>query len=473
MYKKSIALALCAAVAVLSLTGCGSVERIANSADTITIDRGEYLALKNGMVTAQDISSVIAFMGALETTVDGLGEYTTSYDAETNTVYVITEKGNIAFRLDDDGNVLFAAANGTGGNKAELSQGILETQIANVVANRVRGVFDEVEQTKWLNTINANVIAAEIGAAQFTALDTSLMYFSTPALDRLATTDYERDILETGKLTMPVLTEHLDSYGITDLSNYYEAPSLVKFWPDMDMSNMESKIDEMVSNGVALSEQFSNIELEAPSTAIPEWTLSSYSLPSTFSDGSSTSLGAETLSAYNSFYGSLSAWRDALVQDELNAQNNAITALNQANTFGNESVQKQVEANNAMLSSLSSSYRQSSANRTQSAFGNVGAAGSQSQGSVSGFYANGQAQTQSQTEAEHDKNEEVRDAFVEIVQGAHEGEGESTEDLAEKAQEAYDAIAENRAVLDMVKEKTAAATPSLMPITQPGVTPCA
>lgn len=369
--KKIAVVSLAAALLIGVLAGCSQAVSVGNGASTIQIDRGEYLALKTG-VTTQDISSVIDFIDNLESVVGDIGDYTTSYDKDTNTVYVTTDAGNIAFYLDANGDVVFASANGSIETKAKLNQGITRVSIGNYVANQVSGVLNQVEQTKWLNTINANVIAAEIGSTNFTQLDTSLMYFETPALDSLMASDLERDVYGVGQVTMPVLTDTLANYGIQDLTNYYESPTLTKFWTGADLSDMESTINQIVEDGIALGMNYANATLESPSLEVPEWSLSSYTLPSTFSDGTSTGdLGAQTMSAYEGFSSALNNWKSDLLVKEEQAQLDGWGDIAAANQSGLDSVTSAISNNSSSLQQQTIANQNSVNDKTSSAISSI------------------------------------------------------------------------------------------------------
>lgn len=409
--KKFAAVLLAATLLIGALAGCDQAPvSVGNGTSTITVDRGEYLALKTG-VTTQDISSVIDFIENLESVVGDIGDYTTSYDKDTNTVYATTDTGNIAFYLDANGDVVFASANGSLETKTKLNQGITRVSIGNYVANQVSGVLNQVEQTKWLNTINANVIAAEIGGTNFTQLDISLMYFETPALDNLMASDLERDVYGIGQVTMPVLTDTLASYGIQDLTNYYESPTLTKFWTGIDMSDMEASITQIVEDGISMGMNYANATLESPNLEVPEWSLSSYTLPSTFSDGTPTgNLGAQTLSAYESFSASLNNWKSSLLEQEEQAQLDGWANLQAANQSGLDSVTsainsnqssilEQAAANQSTINSMTSSAINSVTDKTNAASNATSDKTSSALGSITNNNSAASGATQSKTDS--------------------------------------------------------------------------
>lgn len=327
--KKASAILAASAILMSTLAGCEKPVNVGSSASTIEVDRGAYFAQKNN-VKAQDISNVIEFIDSIEKIAGDIGAYTTSYDPDTSTVYATTDDGNIAFYLDDQGYVMFASANGTLETKTKLNQAIVEVTIGNAFKNGINDVFNMPEQKKWLNEINANVVAAEVDdiGVSIESLDPTIMYFDTPALDAVVSSDLERDVFGVGVATMPVLTEELEEYGIMDLTNYYEAPNLSKFWSPMDTSKMEENINELMEQGQSMSDEFyENATLENPGEEVPEWSLGSYKLPSEFSDGTSTTLGEETAEAYEQFYSDLKAWRDEVFDDELAAQQDGIASI--------------------------------------------------------------------------------------------------------------------------------------------------
>lgn len=364
---KKIAAFTISAVLVFSLAGCGSAPVATGSkAPEVSTERLGYLAqLKQG-VTAADISDVMAFMKTLTAIVgeDVIGEYTTSYDADTETVYVTTKSANIAFRLDSDGNVMFASANGSPSVKSALNQAIAKIYIGTGRANSVENLFDEIEETRWLNSINSNVALKSIESFSMDTLDTTLKT-ETPVFDTDAYTfsassgssslstlsSIQRLLSE--DLELPVLTTKLESYGVTDLTNYYESPSLSKFWKEVDYSSINSEIDSITGGAKTLQDYYTSLELESPDMEVPEWSKETYKLPSSFSDGTSTTIGKETLDAFNEYQSDLSAWRDELWQKELEAQIEGNKNIQDSNNKGNATIiDKVTENNNSLLEEL-------------------------------------------------------------------------------------------------------------------------
>lgn len=362
---KRIAAFTLSAVLIFSLAGCGTSKPVASGpkAPEVSAERLGYLAqLKQG-VTAADISDVIAFMKTLTAIVgeDMIGEYTTSYDAETETVYVTTKNANIAFRLDSDGNVMFASANGAPSVKSALSQAIAKIYIGTGRAESVDKLFDEIEETRWLNSINSNVALKSIESFSMDTLDTTLKT-ETPTFD----TDVRSYSVVSGSSTLsslqrrlsedlelPVLTTKLESYGVTDLTNYYESPSLSKFWKETDYTDINKEIDSVTSGGKTLQDYYTSLELESPDMEVPEWKKETYKLPSQFSDGTSTTIGKETLDAFNDYQSDLNEWRDELWQKELEAQIEGNEKIQDSNNKGNTTIiDKVTENNNSLLDEI-------------------------------------------------------------------------------------------------------------------------
>ena len=428
MRTKKIIAALAAATLLCgTVAGCGTKPvSLGTAANTLTVSRASYLASK-GRVHAQDISNVIAFIDTLESVVGDIGDYTTSYDPDTNTVYATTATGNIAFALDDKGYVQFASASGSPATKERLSQGIVQVTIGNAMSNKVSGILNQVEQTKWLNSINANVIAAEMEGFEVTPLDTSMMYFETPALAQLSISDLmpsdlEREVFGTGRLEMPVLTESLSDYGIEDLTNYYESPTLVKFWPGVNMDNITAEVDKIINDGIAVGESFADATLEKPQMEIPEWTLGDYKLPSSFSDGTSTNLGSQTLDAYNNFYSSLSSWKDQLISQEIAAQQAGMGSITQSDNAGKAQINDKINSSKENINNAIKDAQQNTANKNNAASNKVDAQNKVNAGKVdnhtqSGLKDSADAQKEN-VQGHKDTWGNFNDTVVNAAQGA-------------------------------------------------------
>jgi hypothetical protein len=148
---------------------------------------------------------------------------------------------------------------------------------------------------------------------------------------------------------MPVLTDKLTEYGIDDLSDYYESPSLEKFWSNSTY-DIQSDIDTITSTGESVKDVYNSLLVaDQTSLELPDWNISGYSLPSQFSDGTSTELGSETLSAFNDFQSTLSSTRDELwaKQSEQQDENNAVLVAD--NTAANEEISNKILANYGAL----------------------------------------------------------------------------------------------------------------------------
>lgn len=428
---KKIAIITVSAALIFSLAGCGSAPVATGSkAPEVSAERIGYLAqLKQG-VTAADISDVIAFMNTLTAIVgeDTIGEYTTSYDADTETVYVTTKNANIAFRLDSDGNVMFASANGTPSVKSALSQAIAKIYIGTGRANSVESLFDKIEETRWLNAINSNVALKSIesfstdvplGSVELKELDTSLNT-ETPVFDDVeihgfsassgssTLSSLQRKLSE--DLELPVLTSKLQSHGVTDLTNYYESPSLSKFWKEVDYTDINKEIESVTSGGKTLQDYYTSLELESPDMEVPEWKKETYKLPSSFSDGTSTTVGKETLDAFNDYQSDLSAWRDELWQKEMEAQVEGNKHMQDVNNKGNTTIIDKVNQNNSALLEELKNNQAATDKKNEEAANNVANAGSGSGSSHSSEFDSLLKDTQSKIDAAQDTVDKKKEA---------------------------------------------------------------
>lgn len=297
MKKHIMALPLLSLCLLLSACG-GNIQRLAPGAPEIKVDRGEYLEQKNAGKDSVDISSVIAFVETMNDTLppsEQITDYTTSYDEEEHTVYVHSEQGDLAFRLSDDGEIQFVSSSGTPEQKATMSHSIATVYIGLGEANDVESLFSKVEETRWLNNINCKAVEKNIDSFSFSDLDLSLLDANIPELEGA---DEIEGTISQG-LTMPVLTEQLEEAGLDDLTDYFESPSLGKYWTDIDTDDIQDDIAKVEQNGTSLRDLFHSYQLEAPEEVELDtsWkeddmdlSMDTPELPDSFGDGTSTDL---------------------------------------------------------------------------------------------------------------------------------------------------------------------------------------
>lgn len=448
---KKVNILLAAALTASLLAGCQSEQAAYGSAAPgVSAGRTEYLASVS-LKKTKDISSVIAFMDTLQkmTGDSSLKNYSTSYDPETETVYVTTNKANIAFHLDETGNVMFASSNGDPATKTALSQAITKVYMGAGITNAVDSLVQKAKETQWLNSINAGVIQASVlslpetelsnalqtvqlqlpemqpmtGNTQHTQqtttaqpdavqLITDAFTLRLPNLNSIKQTDLERALSD--GLEMPKLTDSLENYGVKDLSNYYEAPSLEKFWTGVDMSGIKKEVDSLTESGISLKASFDGLKLDNPELDVPTWNLKSYTLPSSFSDGTSTNLGKETLNAFNGFQGALNELNDALIQKELQDRSDAAAAIQDSNSKGNQSVSDKISENKQTVSQIEQNNNQTVIDKNNAASAQQGSSGS---GSIWGAYQSGKQQTQNNIDAAKQENNNSMAGIVKEGQG--------------------------------------------------------
>lgn len=327
-FEKAAAL-LTALGLTFSLAGCGAKPvRTGTAAPQITIDRqAQVKAQEDDRV---DISSVVAFVETMNTVLEPgqkIRDYKTSYDKNSQTVYVSADGANIAFKLDDDGNVLFASASGDAATKTALSQGIAQMYIGTGISSQFNEVFRKAEETRWLNDINSQVVAKMANEYHFEELNDILPYVETPTLSGVS--DLEKKL--SGGLQMPVLTDTMQNNGIQDLTNYYEAPDLEEYASKLEMPDIFSELNGVTEDGLALREKYDKVKLETPETDSPDWSLDSYDLPETFSDGSSTGLGEKLKDTFDEYQGELEDYQDKLWDQERDAQEKGQQTIQDAN----------------------------------------------------------------------------------------------------------------------------------------------
>lgn len=314
---------------VLSMAGCGATPvRTGTAAPQITVDR--QAQVKAQADDRVDISSVVAFVETMNTVLEPgqkIRNYKTSYDKDNQTVYVSADGANIAFKLDGDGNVLFASASGDAATKTALSQGIAQMYIGTGISSQFSEVFRKAEETRWLNDINSQVVAKMANEYHFEELNDILPYVESPTLSGVS--DLEKKL--NGGLQMPVLTDTMQNNGIQDLTNYYEAPDLEKYASQLEMPDIFGELNGITEDGLALREKYDKVKLETPETYSPDWSLDSYDLPETFSDGSSTGLGEKLKDTFDEYQGELEDYQDKLWDQERKSQEKGQQTIQDAN----------------------------------------------------------------------------------------------------------------------------------------------
>lgn len=326
--KKSAALFTALGIA-FSMAGCGATPvRTGTAAPQITIDRqAQVKAQQDDRV---DISSVVAFVETMNTVLEPghkIRDYKTSYDKDSQTVYVTTDGANIAFKLDDEGNVLFASANGDATTKTALSQGIAQMYIGTGISSQFNEVFRKAEETRWLNDLNSQVVAKMANEYHFEELNDVLPYVAVPTLSGVS--DLEKKLND--GLEMPVLTDAMQNNGITVLTNYYETPNLEEYASKLEMPDIFSELNGITEDGLTLRDKYDKVKLETPETYSPDWSLDSYDLPETFSDGSSTGLGEKLKDTFDEYQGELEDYQDKLWEQERDTQEKGQQTIQDAN----------------------------------------------------------------------------------------------------------------------------------------------
>lgn len=444
MKKKCISL-FAIGLALSVLAGCQqSGPAIGSSAPDVSNARTEYLASVSVKKT-KDISQVIAFMDTLQkiTGNKNLKKYETSYDPQTETVYVTTAKANIAFHLDESGNVMFASANGDPTTKAALSQAITKVYMGSRITSAVDSVIAKAEETRWLNEINTQVaqatlmtlpetdVASLLKLPELTAptvttttnvgvaisddvvqLITDAFTLKMPNLNAYAKTDLEHAL--EGGLEMPKFTDYLTEYGASDLTNYYEAPSVAEFWKGIDMSGVQREIDNLNQSGISLKNSFDGLKLENPELDVPTWTLKGYSLPSKFSDGTSTnSMGQATLNAFNGFQSSLDSYATSLAQKEVEERLKAAEEYNRANASGNQAVTDKINQNNTNISAIEQTNQNTTDNKNASA-----AQSESSKPNIQGIYNSNKNQSQQASQSTNQQGQQRLDGINSAMQNS-------------------------------------------------------
>lgn len=329
--KKAISI-LCVSMILVGITGCGQSKSIGTSAPEVQVDRGQYLNTNKDV----DISNAIAFIETMNQTLEPenqIKDYTTSYDADENTVHVKSNAGTIALKLNQDGEVVMAASCGTPAEKARLSHAIAEVCIGIGLSDSVDQLFSKAEETRWLNNVNAKIAEANLANFNLDELDLSLMDAVAPEIDGM---DELQQEISKG-LEMPVLTEQLEMAGLQDLSNYFESPSLEDYWIDTDVNKIQQDIANIEKNGISLREYYDKLKLEKQEPILPDtswmidmenWSLTMPKFDASFNSGSSTNMSTFNDSKTQEFVGILNQFKSTSQQFISDSSNKMDSSLN-------------------------------------------------------------------------------------------------------------------------------------------------
>lgn len=218
--KRKIALLLVAVLAI-SLFGCTEVTRGSGlSAQPVKIDRKDFIDSQSEALGGIDCSQIM-------THIEEINRYLTSekkipeepemwYDKELETIYVQGAESVIAFRVDEQGNVLFTSCTGSLATKGSINRAIAIATNPSV-NSEVEAIQCAVAETEWLNTINSAQLSAQGKSLQFTPLDTTLDTSFGSSVHMFTFNGY------------PTLTEALSSMD-QNIDGLYESSIMSKFW---------------------------------------------------------------------------------------------------------------------------------------------------------------------------------------------------------------------------------------------------
>lgn len=243
---------------LLCTCGCSAIEKTGPKAPEIKIERkifieDQYMQAKEAI----DCSEIVAFIDDLNEKLyddEKVKDYDLYYDKEAQTVYVTSAATALAFKLDSNGHILFTSCTGPYETKVAISQGIAKTY-ASSFSSDVEALFATVEAQTWLNDLNSSYINKAVSGFSMKDLDTSLTA-TQPDVPELKTYN-----------GFPTITEALDNAKLMDLENYFESPTLKKFWKDVDISSITGEIKNNDVIGDAIRDQFNNTTVTAPDTS--------------------------------------------------------------------------------------------------------------------------------------------------------------------------------------------------------------
>lgn len=226
------------------LSACAPTFESGPPRPSVRPDRAEQLGL-DSQKPSYDISAVVSFVDEMNVSLplsEHIKDYDTSYDEKTATVYLSTDDATIAFKMDADGNVAFASCTGSPSIKSELSHSIARA-IMYGGDSPVEQLFGQIEEKIWLNELNMDVVRGKMGSSISSSLDTQMPDWTLNTSGELDTA-----------ITMPTITNELERVGLKDLSDYFESPTLPKFWSGIDRDDMLAEIGDYGKKGEAFKD---------------------------------------------------------------------------------------------------------------------------------------------------------------------------------------------------------------------------
>jgi len=246
-------------VLAICFSACTQIEETGTAAPEIKIERKAFVEQNYSNASAMDCTEIVKFIGDMNTRLDEefrISDYEMYYDKETSTVFVTSSTSTLAFKVDESGNILFSSCTGPQETKSIISQGIAKTY-NSTFSNSVEDLFSTVESARWLNSLNSSYIDSAVSGFSMRDLDTTLSA-SMPEVPEMELYD-----------GFPTITEAISRTRRMDLEDYFESPTLDKFWSDVDASSIQSEMDANTQIGSSIKDYFNNTTIEAPEVDRP------------------------------------------------------------------------------------------------------------------------------------------------------------------------------------------------------------
>ena len=261
----------------LIVCGCTANTAIGPKGQDVLVDRGEFVEGRNSQTT--DITAAVNYIDKLNTYLDNahkIKNYKVTYDENESTYFVTTDNIIIAIKVDEYGNPIFASCSGDANAKNLYSKCIAYLYLGDS-HYQTASIERAAEEQTWLAKINNKRINGEIAGMDNSELDATLPGVEDPKVPKINTGALEGAFPDTGDL---------DSFKLMDLSNYFESPTLPKFWEDNDTvpSGMNLEISEYSRLGSVIKEQYGSATLDRPTMdnlheQMGEQQLPTYALP--------------------------------------------------------------------------------------------------------------------------------------------------------------------------------------------------
>ena len=249
-------------IATVLLSGCTPIQSSGPAAPEIKIERKEFVKQTYLDASAMDCTEVVKFINGINSTLDDdlkIEDYEMFYDKDNSTVFVTSDISTLAFKVDDKGNILFSSCTGSPDTKSIISQSIAKAY-NSAFSSDVESLFETVESARWLNSLNSSYVNSAVSGFSLRDINKTLIANQPDAPEMEMYNGF------------PTITEALDNSKLMDLENYFESPTLDKFWKDVDTTSINSELKEQQESGNSIKDFFNGITVTPPEVERPSLT---------------------------------------------------------------------------------------------------------------------------------------------------------------------------------------------------------